>query len=696
MKDYDDEVKSDDEEILEAARDRYNEAMTEWDDVRKIALDDMKFGRGSDQWDEQAKRARTGRPMYTMNLLPSFIRQVVNDARQNKPNIRVRPVDSTADPATAEVMNGLIRHIEAISHADIAYDTAIDNAASCGFGFLVIDIDYVHDDTFDMDIKVRRVANPFSIVFDPLSTAADGSDWRFAFEIQEFAKADFKKRWPDAECEEFEGDDIKMPWITAETVRVAKYWARDEVEREVLQLENGMVVDAETYAEMMGQPGAVGVSNSRKVKGWKVIHRIITGREVLETVEWPGRYIPISPCFGDEINIEGKRKFHSLFHDAKDAQRIYNYYQSAAVEMTALNPKVPWIGKKGAFDNSPEKWSTANVISHSYLEWEGDTPPVRAPSSNLPAAELQMSLVGNENIKRIIGIQDAGLGVKAQGGVESGVTVKRRKIESDTATFHFIDNLTRCIRFAGEIMVDLIPKVYNQARIIRVLGEDGTSKLAAVGPNGQPGPPEFKHVYDLTAGKYDLIVNAGPSYTTRREEASAEMGEFLRNAPQVAGIVMDLMLKNLDWPGADEMAQRIKGTMPPHIIDPNQPAPPPPPDPEMAKAQAQTAEAQARFQLDQQIAAANAQLEQQTLEVQTKIKMDADASANEQKLVLEIDRLEKAHQLKIAELNLEAELRLKELQAESDLALIKYQMEASVAKFQPQGQSGGVNLKRPE
>jgi len=683
----DDDVEPDDvEDILETARDRYSEAMTEWDTVRKQALEDMKFGRGSDQWDDLSKRARTGRPMYTMNMIPSFIRQVVNDARQNKPNIRVRPVDSGADPATAEVMNGLIRHVESSGNGDVAYDTAIDCAASCGFGFVVVDIDYAHDDTFDMDIKIRRVSNPFSIVFDPLSTAADSSDWRYAFEVQEFAKADFKKRWPDAECDEFEGDDIKMPWITAETIRVAKYWSRDEVSREVLMLDNGAVVDAEVYAEMAGEEGAAAVVNRRTVKTWKVTHRVITGREVLETVEWPGRYIPISPCYGDEINIEGKRKFLSLFHDAKDAQRIYNYYQSAAVEMTALNPKVPWIGRKGAFDAMPEKWATANLISHSYLEYEGDVPPQRAPSSNLPAGELQMSLSAGDNIKKIIGIQDAGLGVKTP-GVESGVTVKRRKIESDTATFHFIDNLTRCIRCVGEIIIDLIPKVYNASRIIRVLGEDGTAKLAAIGPKGEQLPPNFSRVYDITAGKYDLVVNAGPSYTTRREEASAEMGEFLRNAPQVAGIVLDLMVKNLDWPGADEMAQRIKASMPPHIVDPKTPAPPPPPDPEMMKAQAQAAEAKARFELDQQIAVANANLERQKLEAQTKIKMDADAKANQQELALEIDRLEKAHELKIAELQMEADLRLKELQAESDLALIKYQMTAA---------TGGVNLKRPE
>jgi hypothetical protein len=297
----------------------------------------------------------------------------------------------------------------------------------------------------------------------------------------------------------------------------------------------------------------------------------MTGAEVLETRDWQGQYIPIVPVYGDEVDVEGKRQFRSLIREAKDAQRNFNYWRTMATEMIALAPKVPFIGPKGAFKYDADKWSTANTNSHAYIEYDGQVPPQRQPLAAMPAAELQIALSASDDMKAVMGIYDASLG--ARSNETSGRAIMARQREGDVATFHFQDNMARAIRHAGRILIDLIPHVYDRERIIRTIGEDGTQKAVplkqetpVLDNNGKPvlddnGIP-MSRIYDLAAGKYDLTVATGPSFTTRREEAAAQMTEMVRAFPDAAPVIGDLIAKNLDWPGADEIAERLKAINP--------------------------------------------------------------------------------------------------------------------------------------
>jgi hypothetical protein len=568
-----------DKDTLKDALEAFKLAVEAEKENRDAALSDLKFARLAEQWPENVRQQREqeGRPCLTINKLPAFIRQVINDARQNKPSIKTHPADSFADPDTSEIINGLIRNIEYTSDADVAYDTALESAVTSGFGYWRVNIDYAHDDSFDKDICIDAISNSFSVYGDPHSTKADSSDWNRAFVIDQMPKSEFERKYKGAEKSKpwfDEYENLSAPWLENEVIQVAEYWTREEVPRVILQLSDGTVIDEERYEankDIFDQAGLT-VTDTRTTRGYKVTQHIMTGAEILETNDWAGKYIPIVPVYGEEVNVEGKRVLRSLVRDAKDPQRMFNFWRTASTELVALAPKAPYIGPKGAFNTDATKWASANTKSHPYIEYDGPIAPQRQPFDGVPAGALQEALNASDDMKAIIGIYDAGLGSRSN--ETSGKAIMARQRESDTSTFHFIDNLNRSIRHTGRILIDLIPHVYTGDRVIRVLGgDDGKEpKNVTIGDASQQ-MEGVERIYDLSAGKYDLTVDTGPSFTTRREEAANQMIELLRAFPQAAPFIGDMLAKNLDWPGADEISKRLKIMLPPQLQNEDGPTP---------------------------------------------------------------------------------------------------------------------------
>ena len=562
------------------ALEAYKAAAEFHDRQHEIMREDYEFARLGNQWPEEIEREReqNARPCHTINRLPTFINQVVNDVRQNTPAIRCLPADDRADVETAEILDGLIRQIQTHSDADNAYDTALDWAASAGMGFFRVNVEYAADDVFEKEIRVDRIANPFTVLPDPNGMSADGSDWKSCFVTEWVAHDDFRERYPDAEAVDWKQlNRVEGPsWADEKHVLLAEWWVREEVRSKLYLLSDGQVVmqdDYDAVKDALDDLEIVPVQE-RDTVSHKVTQYIMNGQEILEENAWAGKYIPIVPVYGAEVLSDGKRQFLGLTHFAKDPQRQINYWRSASTELVALAPKAPWVGKAGSFDED-DRWATANTVNHATLEYTGDAPPQRQPFAGVPAGALQEALNANDDLKAVLGMYDASLG--AQGNETSGVAIGKRVMEGDTSTFHFVDNLNRAIRYAGRIIVDLIPKVYTRPQIIRIVGEDDEPTDV---PINQPvdaqnnvvpeGTPEAR-IYDLTAGKYDVIVKAGPSFTTKRQEAATQMTEMLRTFPQAAPIIGDLVAKNLDWPGADEIAKRLKSLLPPEIRDDEDP-----------------------------------------------------------------------------------------------------------------------------
>lgn len=638
-----DETEPDDADALDDGKEKFKLSADRESDNRTNFVDNIRFGRigGEEQWPPEIRTARTaeGKPCLSINRIPAMIHQVINDTRQNKPAIAVKPVDSGADRHTAEIMSGLIRHIENISNADAAYDTAVDNSASGGFGYFRYVIADTHDDSFDQDIKIERIADPLTVYGDPYSMSVDSSDWNDAFVVELVPLKTFKKRWKGKKPSDWDEASYRSlgdPWRVGEEVLVCEWWHRDEIEREIVLLSNGWVIEAEEYdaVEKVADPvtgietdtyperdmcAAMGGTEVKRklAKSFKVTQRFMTGVEILEKNAWPGRYIPIVPVYGEEVVVEGKRVFRSLFQDAKDPQRNFNYWRSKASEAAALGSMNPFIGPESAFTGTDSaKWATINRTPHPYVSYPDKDengapiqPPQRQGYSGPDAAALQEAASASDDIKSTSGIYDASLGQRSN--ETSGRAINARKIEGDTGTFHFADNLSRGIRCLGIGLVDLIPHVYTPGRIVRVLGVDGVEHHVQIGEK-QPGPgvppqgaqagpgqapmgdqaaapglgipqalplqtppaqprdddkPDYGAIYDLGLGKYDVVVSAGPGYTTRRQEAADQMMQFLQAFPQAAPIIGDLFADSLDWPKASEIAARLRKMLPPQLQD---------------------------------------------------------------------------------------------------------------------------------
>ena len=554
---------------VKSALDDYEAFESHWSDTRQDMLDDLKFCRLGEQWDEGIKedRARNGRPTLTINKLPAFARQVINDARLNKPAIKTHPADDKADTEVSELLNGIIRNIEYNSDAETAYDTALECAVYAGMGFYRIAIDYASSGSFDKDIRIERIANPLSVLPDPSTMACDGSDWNKAFITQIMSRDTFKANYPKADPVDFKGsEDVSSQWRTEDDVMVAELWERSQKDAELVRLSDNTVMLSEQYEKNFDLFNQIGLSviATRPTKIHQVTQKILTAEEVIDTVEWPGEHIPIIPVYGDEFVVEGKRFFYSMFKHAKDSQRMFNYWRTSSVEMVALQPKTPFIGAKGSFTSDAKNWATANTENHPYLEYDvvdGGGTPARQSPPTIPAGALQETSSADNDMKSIIGIQDAALG--AMSNEISGVAINSRKYESDISNFHFIDNFSRSMKYAGRVLIEIIPKVYSEPRIARIMGYDGTTESVPLMQEYEKGGVVKMH--DLSAGKYDVTVEVGGSFTTKRAEALESMKSMVSSAPQLMQIIGDLIAKNMDWEGADEIAKRLKAMLPPQL-----------------------------------------------------------------------------------------------------------------------------------
>lgn len=570
-----DEEKESSTDELHEARERFKTASEAWKEDRLRYVEDTKFRYG-EHWPEKVKAQREldNRPCLVVDKLNQYVRQVVNDSRQNRPSIKVRPVDSGADIKVAEVLQGYTRHVEERSSADTAYDSALECAVGGGFGFIRVLSEYAHEGTFDQELCIKRVRNPLTVYLDPNCQEADGSDARFAFVVEELPEDEYEAQYPKAEKVDWTADEELSEWFGEKKVRVAEYWWIEETDRTMHQLSDGSVCSDEEYQKAIAEgitPPTPAQSRTMKVKTVKWAR--INGKQYLEGPKnWPGKWIPIIPVWGNEVEIDGKVIHTSMIHNSKDAQRLYDYSRSAFAERVALTPKAPFIAAVGATENFEREWSTANtanlsVLHFNHIDESGNPipPPRRESAADIPAGFAQDMQMSEHDIQSTLGMYNASLG--ATSNEKSGRAILARQKEGDITNFHYHDNLARAIRHVGRIIVDLAPKILDSTRVIRILGMDGKADMAQIDPN-QPlavNKVGGQEIFNIGVGTYDVAVSAGPSYTTRRQEAADAMVQMTQGNPALFPLIGDLMIRSMDWPMADEIADRIKIMLPPQI-----------------------------------------------------------------------------------------------------------------------------------
>ena len=638
--------KPSDKDILATARERYKLAEEAEREIRAESKIDLRFAAG-EQWDDGDVRSRNAmsqggkRPCLTFNKLTGPLNMIANEARMNPPSIEVLPVDSSSDVETARVIEGMIRHIQYVSKADQVYETALEQSTKGGFGHFKVISRHCGNKTFDQELRIERIINPFNVLIDPFAKEADKSDMKWAFELEWMSRDEYKAEFGETEITRmnfYVGLTNPAPeWITNKGVLIARYWYV-EIETRTLvavleppsmQFPQGRIVNEyldDIPPEYRDVIQYLRDENGDRVEREDQIRHVrmcrINGVEILDKTDWKGQWIPVLAALGEEMYIENKRYLFSLIRFARDPQKLYNFYRSSEAEAVMLGTKAPWIGVKGAFRDT--RWATANTVPHAYLEYEpldiaGN--PVPPPQRNLAEPPIQALSIGaaqaSDDIKATTNIYDASLG--ARSNETSGIAIRQRQSQGGLSNFHFIDNLNRAILQCGAILCDLIPKIYDTAREVRILGEDMQEEIVKVNQQWQDDYGQTHH-YDLVNGKYDVRLKIAPTYLTDKEKTEQMVTELARAYPPLMQIAGDIVMKAMNFKGAEEIAERLRKALPPGMADE-----PGKKGPEML--------AQQNQQLSQMIEQMTQVINKQSEEIRTQsIKAEHDAAIQQMKI----------------------------------------------------------------
>lgn len=640
----------DNEELMREVHERYNAARDKERQNQDDGYEALAFLR--DQWPQslRAERENEGRPCMVVDQTQAFLAQVQNDARQMRPSMKLIPVDDEGDEEIAEKRNDILRYAENRSDADYVYYSAFDQAVSCGLGHWKWEIEEGTETTFEKELRISLIEDGLSVLWDVDAVRPTREDALWCFEPFDISRLSFKDKFPKANPDDFNDLGCRsVEWYSGDYIRLARYWKKKKVTRKLVRLGNGAVVridDIDDELELEAVK-AMAVETFER-DGYEICNYLVSGREVLEgPVEFPGSYIPIIPVVGKEFRVGREVVRRGLVWYMMDAQRLVNYYTSADAEITALQPKAPYMVTKKNIDAYMSSWLQANRKNLPFLLYEPDSSNGGAAPQRVPPPVSSQGIINGlemayEAMKKVTGIYDAGLGNRSN--ESSGKAIEARQRESDVGTYNFIDNFNRSIKFSSKVGNQLIPFVYDTARTLRIMGEDGQTKKMEINQGGYEIDGVLTGVInDVTVGSYDVVSSMGPSYTTRREEAKEGMIELLRTMPESGQLIMDLVVKAQDWPMADDIAKRFRTLLPPQIrmIDADekelqemqeqgvgQPQQPPP-DPEaqakaareMQQAEIEAQKSQIEIQMMQveletkkQLAAIELQIKQQELE----------------------------------------------------------------------------------
>jgi hypothetical protein len=589
----DGKVKSEDQTIIDEAKKRFKRCQ-EWESVwRKNFVLDVKFANADAynlwQWPEGVRNGREleERPMLTVNKTRQHCLNILNDARQNKSSVTLKPTGNEATYESAQIFEGVVRHIEYISNAQSPYQHALRMAVQGGLGYWRVVTDYVGDESFDQEIYIRRIKDPLSVYLDPDISETDGSDARFGIIFDDMATDAFKAAYPKhkeivGQNTIDQGDD----WLTEDHVRVAEYFrcvphteqliAFMDPTTGVQTIKRGDQIDRDLFKSVIDLPA----TKVREIISTKVEWFVIAGDQIIERREWAGKYVPIVRVIGEETIIDGKLDRKGHVRALIDPQRMYNYNASAAVEFGALQSKTPYVGPAAAIEGNEELWFSANRINHAYLPFnhmDEAANPIPAPVRQQPpmGAPVYQQGMANaaEDMRLVSGQYQSDMG--APGNERSGVAIEQRQRQGDTATYHYVDNQSSAIRFTGKILIDLIPKVYDTERLIKIMGEDGSETEVKIDPEAtqamqkqkvQGQNDKYEVIFNPNVGSYDVEADIGPAFATRRQEAFNAISQILAQNKDLTLVIGDLLMKNADFPGADEMAQRLRRMVPPQAL----------------------------------------------------------------------------------------------------------------------------------
>jgi hypothetical protein len=561
---------SDAEEFLRYVRETFDKDKEADDQNRREMIEDARFVAG-EQWESQIRTARDAKnkPTLTINRLPAYVAQLVGNRRLNDTGIKIIP-DAGGTKKIAELREGLVRSIQKNSRAQHVYDTAFQQQVIGGLGNFQIHLDYAHDDVFEQDIRIVAISNVLSVVWDRTSVEPSGADAEHVFVTDKIPRKDFEKRYPKAVATDFDGMASEVRghgWDTQEAVQVVSFWRMRSRERTVALMQNGDVQDVTDMELDDWWDGAAQDANGfpmvREVQRKYAEMYLCTSTDILAgPYELPIQRVPVFKVTGWELFIEGDRKRWGLIRFLRDPQKLHNYWRSTIAEKLVGSPKAKWIAASSAVEGREDQWRNSHLSDDPLLIYnaESGAAPDRVNPVQMEAALIQEAGIASQDIRDVSNIHEANLGQKSN--EVSGRAIMARQRVGEVGTVIYQDNLNIAIEEAGKVINQLIPFVYDSPRIIKVLGTDMQSEeLVQI---NDPANPES----DITVGKYAVAITTGPSYTTRRVEAREEMMAMVNAMPDTMRVAADKIVEAQDWPGADEIAQRLRTQLPPNMVSP--------------------------------------------------------------------------------------------------------------------------------
>ena len=560
------------EEFIQDMRAQYQHDV-DFDRINRYeAMDDLRFAAG-EQWDPVVLLQRKNLPCLVINTIPQFTAQLVGDWRESQKAIKVVP-SNDEDTDVASIREDLVRNIEMVSRADRSYDQAFESMIQCGDGAFKVAVEYARDDVFDQDICIQPVEDVMATVWDRFSVDPTGRDARRVFVDDRIPKDEFTRKWPQAAggsnlLEVDKIDRVTMAgWYDQESYRVTEYWRMIERQKTLALFEDGKMYeidDDSDISDLIEKHGEV--QKTRIVWCRYAQMHYCTGWCILAgPYEYRLNRLPIIRMSGRVVNIAGRRVRYGLVRFMKDPARLKNFWRSIAAEQLGYAPKAQWLATQSAIEGRQESFRKAHLTRDPLLIVNDEAiigqniqriePP--APQSAI-FQEVQMN---TQDMKDVSGIQDASLGIRSN--ETSGKAIMNRQHEGDIASQTYYDNADAALLEAGDVINQLIPQIYDGTRVVRLIGKDEAIKFQRI------NDPMDPHSIDLGAGMFDVALTTGTSYTTRRVEAAAAMMDAIQVWPQLMEIAGDIVVKAQDWPGADQLSQRIQKTMNPAFLTPEQ------------------------------------------------------------------------------------------------------------------------------
>lgn len=657
---------------------KYKQTSTDWATIRQKSNEDQKFFSG-EQYDAayaRGQRQKNHQVLIQINRLPNFVQQVENDIRQLSPRLEVHATDELGSDEMAGVIQGIVRHIEAISNADNAYISASgrNGALVPGFGFMKIETDYANNDTFDQEIYIREVKNPFKILPDFNAVKSDFSDAEYWFEFEDISKEKYKETYPKSilSAQGVTWSNIgDKAFVKENQIRLVKYWYKDTTPRKLCLYEDGTTqYEDEGTPQMEVAPNVfapIPIREFRIVDNHEVKWLVTNGSEILDEGTWHDSEFPFVAVLGNDTFVDGVRDIHGIIRYAKEPQKIFNYMSSQFIRKIAASNKSPWLADINGIPEPMRKyWESSNVDERAILYWDSKNSafkPERGDSTEPAVQALLQACTKFENdLKATIGIYDAGVGNQQAGqqADQSGIAIQTLAEQGKNANFHFSHNYVLSMKRLGDLIVRLIPKIYDTPRTIRIIGADNQAELVAI---NQVFTKAGQHKnYDIAnASGYDCVIDMGPSFATKKAQQSESMLRFAAAYPQIMPAIADLIAQDLDWDTSKAIADRIvqvqAATMPFLQHSKDNDNIPSSVKAQMVQMQAQLQAANQHVQtLAQAYQAAEMQLKDRSQEQQIKLQIEHEKSQTQlllKRMELLEDKLESQQQMKLEMLKAE-------------------------------------------